>query len=208
MLRSVGNRPVPAQPVEGSGGDRELQLLRRVARQDREAFKELYFIYHRRLLRFVMRMTSRQDLAEEVLNDTMWVVWKKAGEFRAASQVSTWILGIAYRQTLSTSRRTQFNAQFNSAEPEELDVATADDAQLQAETREWLDQGLAQLPLEQRMVMELTYFLGHSCEEIAAIMDCPVNTVKTRMFHARRKLRIGLARLADSRSELRDENAF
>jgi RNA polymerase sigma-70 factor (ECF subfamily) len=203
VLRSVGNRPVPAHPAEGSGDDRELQLLRRVAQQDREAFKELYFIYHRRLLRFVMRMTSRQDLAEEVLNDTMWIVWKKAGEFRAASQVSTWILGIAYRQTLSTSRRTQFNAQFNgsSVEPEELEVATADDAQLQAETREWLDQGLAQLPLEQRMVMELTYFLGHSCEEIAGIMDCPVNTVKTRMFHARRKLRIGLARLADSRPE-------
>ena len=202
MLRSVGNRPV-STPSEGSGDDRELQLLRRVARQDREAFKELYFIYHRRLLRFVMRMTSRQDLAEEVLNDTMWIVWKKAGEFRAASQVSTWILGIAYRQTLSTSRRTQFHAQFNisGVEPEELDIATADDVQLQAETREWLDQGLAQLPLEQRMVMELTYFLGHSCEEIATIMSCPVNTVKTRMFHARRKLRVGLARLADSRAE-------
>ena len=202
MLRSVGNRPASATALEGAD-DRELQLLRRVGRQDREAFKELYFIYHRRLVRFVMRMTSRQDLAEEVLNDTMWIVWKKAGEFRAASQVSTWILGIAYRQTLSTSRRTQFNAQFASAsaEPEELETAAADDAQLQAETREWLDRGLAQLPLEQRMVMELTYFLGHSCEEIATIMDCPVNTVKTRMFHARRKLRVGLALLADARAE-------
>ena len=48
---------------------------------------------------------------------------------------------------------------------------------------------MATLPLEQRLVLELTYFLGHSCEEIAAITDAPVNTVKTRMFHARRKLR-------------------
>jgi RNA polymerase sigma-70 factor (ECF subfamily) len=133
----------------------------------------------------------------------MWIVWKKAGEFRAASQVSTWILGIAYRQTLSTSRRTQFNAL--GVEPEELDVASADDMQLQTETREWLDQGLAQLPLEQRMVMELTYFLGHSCEEIANIMDCPVNTVKTRMFHARRKLRTGLAKLAGTTTDARTE---
>lgn len=201
MLRSVGNQPVPVH--EGSVDDRELQLLRRVARQDREAFKELYFIYHRRLLRFVMRMTSRQDLAEEVLNDTMWIVWKKAGEFRGASQVSTWILGIAYRQTLSTSRRIQFNVL--GVEPEELDVASADDMQLQTETREWLDQGLAQLPLEQRMVMELTYFLGHSCEEIANIMNCPVNTVKTRMFHARRKLRTGLAKLAGTTTDARTE---
>lgn len=194
MLRSVGNPFTPA-PAKESGNARELQLLRRVAAQDREAFKELYFIYHRRLLRFVMRMTSRQDLAEEVLNDTMWVVWQKAGDFRAASQVSTWILGIAYRQTLSTSRRTRFIA---VSEPEDHEVPVAEDTQSRAETREWLDQGLALLPLEQRMVMELTYFLGHSCEEIATIMDCPVNTVKTRMFHARRKLRIGLAQLASA----------
>jgi RNA polymerase sigma-70 factor (ECF subfamily) len=202
VLRSIGQRPASATRTESadeSSDYRELQLLRRVARQDRDAFKELYFIYHRRLLRFVLRMTSRQELAEEVLNDTMWIVWKKAAEFRAASQVSTWILGIAYRQTLSTSRRTQFNAA--SAEPEEYDAAVTEDAQLQAETRDWLDQGLAQLPLEQRMVLELTYFLGHSCEEIALIMDCPVNTVKTRMFHARRKLKLGLTRLADRPAE-------
>jgi RNA polymerase sigma-70 factor (ECF subfamily) len=52
-----------------------------------------------------------------------------------------------------------------------------------------LDFALAKLPIEQRMVLEFTYYLDHSCEEVAEIMDCPVNTVKTRMFNARRKLR-------------------
>ena len=56
--------------------------------------------------------------------------------------------------------------------------------------RKLLERALAQLPLEQRLVLELTYYLDHSCEEIADIMECPVNTVKTRMFHARRKLRV------------------
>ncbi|HSE13344.1 MAG TPA: RNA polymerase sigma factor, partial [Rudaea sp.] len=55
--------------------------------------------------------------------------------------------------------------------------------------KDLLDRALATLPPEQRLVVELTYCLGHSCEEIATITDCPVNTVKTRMFHARRKLR-------------------
>ncbi|HSB22425.1 MAG TPA: RNA polymerase sigma factor, partial [Burkholderiaceae bacterium] len=59
----------------------------------------------------------------------------------------------------------------------------------EAERKDLLDRALATLPPEQRLVVELTYFLGHSCEEIATITDCPVNTVKTRMFHARRKLR-------------------
>lgn len=190
-------RSTSSAPLQAAGSDvQELQLLRRIARQDRDAFKELYCIYHRRLLRFVLRMTSRHDLAEEVVNDTLWVVWKKAGDFRAASQVSTWILGIAYRQTLSSSRRMP--TAVSEVNLEGYDAPVADDLQARAETREWIDHGLAQLPLEQRMVLELTYYLGHSCEEIALIMDCPVNTVKTRMFHARRKMKIGLSQLANA----------
>jgi DNA-directed RNA polymerase specialized sigma24 family protein len=63
------------------------------------------------------------------------------------------------------------------------------------ERSEWLAQGLATLPFEQRATLELAYFVGHSCEEIASIMDCPVNTVKARMFQARIKLRNLLPKL-------------
>jgi RNA polymerase sigma-70 factor (ECF subfamily) len=56
----------------------------------------------------------------------------------------------------------------------------------------------SRVPPEQRMVLELTYYLGYSCAEIATIMECPVNTVKTRMFHARRKLRDLLPQLAET----------
>ncbi len=66
----------------------------------------------------------------------------------------------------------------------------------QEELNEWLDVALQRLPLEQRTVIELAYHVGHSCEEIASIMQCPVNTVKTRMFHARRKLKTLLTTLA------------
>jgi RNA polymerase sigma-70 factor (ECF subfamily) len=175
----------------GSSNARELELLRQVAAGDRAAFKELYLIYHRRLARFLMRMTSRHDLIEEVINDTLWTVWLKAGNFRGDSLVSTWIVGITYRRALKALRR------HGTARPVLVeDVAVAPDAQLEDENREWLGQALAELPLEQRMVMEFSYLMGHSCEEIAQIMQCPVNTVKTRMFHAREKLRRSLPRLA------------
>jgi RNA polymerase sigma-70 factor, ECF subfamily len=174
-----------------SSNARELELLRQVAAGDRTAFKELYLIYHRRLARFLMRMTSRHDLIEEVINDTLWTVWLKAGDFRGDSLVSTWIVGITYRRALKALRR------HGTARPMLVeDLAVAPDVQLEAENREWLGLALAELPLEQRMVMEFSYLMGHSCEEIAQIMQCPVNTVKTRMFHAREKLRRSLPRLA------------
>jgi RNA polymerase sigma-70 factor (ECF subfamily) len=187
--------PSSGHSLSTSGGSssnaRELELLRQVAARDRTAFKELYLIYHRRLARFLMRMTSRHDLIEEVINDTLWTVWLKAGDFRGDSLVSTWIVGITYRRALKALRR------HGAPRPMLVEeVAVAPDAQLEDENRQWLGQALAELPLEQRMVMEFSYLMGHSCEEIAQIMQCPVNTVKTRMFHAREKLRRSLPRLA------------
>src|SRR5258707_10440612 len=83
-------------------GDR--RLLARVAAGDREAFRELYIMYHRRLARFLTRLTRQYEIAEEVINDTLWAVWRKAGDFRGDSRVSTWIMGIAYRRALKSLR--------------------------------------------------------------------------------------------------------
>lgn len=177
------NGPPPAATAGATTNERELELLRLVAARDRVAFKELYFVYHRRLARFLMRMTTHHELIEEIINDTLWTVWRKAGEFRGASRVSTWIVGIAYRRALKTLR--QFARPHSSGDEQLLAV---DDRAIDEE-REWIERALAELPIEQRSVLELSYLLGHSCEEVAEIMQCPVNTVKTRMFHARAKLK-------------------
>ena len=71
---------------------------------DRKAFEELYYLYHRRMARFLTRLTRRYDLAEEIINDTFWVVWRKAEDFRGDSQPSTWIFGIAYRKARNAFR--------------------------------------------------------------------------------------------------------
>ena len=160
------------------------QLIARIAEGDRKAFEELYNLYHRRMARFLTRLTRRYDVAEEVINDTFWVVWRKAGDFRGDSQPSTWILGIAYRKARSAFRASARLAERNLDErrpshsrprhpPTPRNCATGSARRS------------AQLPVEQRMAVELCYELGYSCEEIGAIMECPANTVKTRLFHAR-----------------------
>jgi len=177
---------------EPSSEERERALLAAVAARDAAAMRELYHAYHRRLARFLMRITSRYELAEEIINDTFCVVWLRAGEFRGASKVSTWIFGIAYRRALKSLR--SLRAMESGEEREE----PSEDPVAQFELSEWLATGLERLPLDQRLVLELAYHAGHSCEEISSITNCPVNTVKTRMFHARRKLRSLLQSLAGS----------
>lgn len=170
----------------------ELELIRRVTLRDRGALRELYLLYHRRLSRFLMRMTQRQDLAEEVINDTLLAVWNSAERFRGDSRVSTWIVGIAYRRALKSMRRRSFEiVGLDGTETH----ASADSLQA-CENQDWIEGALDQLPIEQRLCLELAYVLGHSCEEIAVISNCSVNTVKTRLFHARRKLSALLPRLA------------
>jgi RNA polymerase sigma-70 factor (ECF subfamily) len=166
-------------------------LLRRIAQHDRPAFEEHYNAYHRRLSRFLLRLAPRYDFAEEIINDTFWVVWNKAGEFRGASRVSTWIMGIAYRRALRALRDERQIAATDRRLAEEA-VNDVDHSAANTETQDWIAQALSELPEEQRLALELAYFMGHSCEEIATITGCAVGTVKARMFHARQKLKIVL----------------
>jgi RNA polymerase sigma-70 factor (ECF subfamily) len=171
----------------GGSAAREVELIARIAEGDRKAFEELYGLYHRRLARFLTRLTKRYDVAEEVINDTFYIVWRKAGDFRGDSQPSTWILGIAYRKARNAFRSSSriLAVENPEAPPPPL---TSEESLKTEELRDWLVHALVQLPVEQRLAVELCYELGYSCEEISTIMSCPVNTVKTRLFHARAKL--------------------
>lgn len=176
----------------------DLRLLRQVAAKDRNALAELYRDYHRRLCRFLSRLTRRNDLIEEVINDCFWIVWQKAPEFRGDSRVSTWIMGIAYRCTLKALRQDGGLDTVDDGSPE-LQAASVD-PQPNRELRNWLDKGLEHLNAEQCLTLDLAYGGGHSLEEIATIMQCPVSTVKARMFHARVKLRNLLPALANTQA--------
>jgi RNA polymerase sigma factor (sigma-70 family) len=167
----------------------EVRLLARVAAAELAAFELLYRVYHPRLTRFLDRMTRRPSLVEELLNDTMMVVWSRASSYNGRSKVSTWIFGIAYRKGLKAISRLDDSVDDPDAD-ERPDSAAGPEQQVGLnELHHRLSRALDKLSAEHRAVVDLTYFHGLGYREIAEVVDCPVDTVKTRMFHARRNLR-------------------
>lgn len=185
---------VTAQVPDGERDDqRDRELLRAVAARDQRALEQLYRLYRRPLRQFLARLQAGGDSLDEAINDTFWVVWSQASQFRGASRVSTWITGIAWRCALSALRRNHGGlTRSRHPDPRVLHgdgEPGGSEPQASDERSEWLARGMASLPFEQQATLQLAYFLGHSCAEIAQIMQCPVNTVKARMFQARIKLR-------------------
>jgi RNA polymerase sigma-70 factor (ECF subfamily) len=177
-------------------------LLQRMAAGDRVALGVMYRSYHGRLTRFLSRVTRRPDVIEEAINDCFWIAWQKAGNFHGDSRVSTWIMGIAYRCGLKALRQHGDEPVDDDALPEER--TPAHDPDEDRELRDWLGKGLDRLSVDQRVVIELVYGVGHSLDDVAVIMQCPVGTVKARLFHARVKLRNVLPALAGESTTLKE----
>ncbi|MBK8956969.1 MAG: sigma-70 family RNA polymerase sigma factor [Proteobacteria bacterium] len=172
--------------------DQDLARLRSL-RHDRGAFEALYRDFYPRLFEFVLRILGAPADAEETINDTMMVVWNKAHEFREQSKVSTWIFGIAYKKAL---KRLQSNKRLAArelqCEAEQEDRRDPADTVSHRAAIERIRVAVGKLPLAQRSIVQLAFFYGYSYPEIAAIVGCPVNTVKTRMFYARERLKPAL----------------
>jgi RNA polymerase sigma-70 factor (ECF subfamily) len=129
-------------------------------------------------------------LTEEVTNDVFFDVWKGAGGFQGRSAVLTWIFGIAHNKTMNELRKKTPDP----VDPEEFvrvanPDAGAEEIVEKKDRSERMKKALNELSPDHRTVLELTFFEGMSYQEIAAVMDCPVNTVKTRMFYAKEKLK-------------------
>jgi len=166
------------------------QLLEGIAAGGSDAITELYNLYFPRLFRFLYRLSHDYGLTEEVVNDVMLIVWRDADKFRGSSKVSTWILGIAYRQFLKQLRHRRFahSGQREYREPQFDGCATV-------ELDDVLAQALLELSPEHRMMIESVLYLGMTYREVAEIAGCPVNTAKSRVHNARKKLRVALHQL-------------
>lgn len=174
----------------------ELALLQRVKKSDRKAFADLYRRFQPRLYGYLLRMLPNIVMVDEALDDVMLVVWKDARKFRGRSSVSTWIFGIAYHKALSCIRaERRYQAPLDRGADETL----LPDLQLPFDNL--LSAALMRLSFDHRQVIELTFFGGYSYQEVSEIAQCPVNTVKTRMFHAKRRLRVLLPKLSTPSTE-------
>ena len=171
----------------------DARMISQIAGGNRHAFEALYRGYFPRLTRFLNGMTRSVQLIEEIVNDTMLVVWQKAGTFDGTCKLSTWIFAIAYRKARKAIKGLDEPV---DVDPDlfEGDAGFEPEHELELQRlRRAIGAALDDLPAAQRAVVHLTYHHEMGYADIAAIMDCPVNTVKTRMFHARRRLKCLLA---------------
>ncbi len=189
-------RPLTEAAKPSTSDDRE--LLARVAAGDLQAFERMYRLYQPRLTRFLTTLLRRPQLIEEVLDDTMMVVWQTADRFRGSSKPSTWIFAIAYRKAHKARLRWPEPVEEPDSDNRISEDPAPDDELHHQRLHDSLMQAMDQLSADHRAVVDLTYFHGMGYREIAEIVDCPVDTVKTRMFHARRRLRKAIpGKLAD-----------
>jgi RNA polymerase sigma-70 factor (ECF subfamily) len=170
-----------------------LRLLGRIGQADEAAFRELYRAFSRRLYAYVLRQLGEPAQAEEIVADTLYEVWKAPARFRGESQFSTWLIGIARNKVLMAFRSRKPDRQHEDldvvAETVASEDASAFDLLAQSQRREGVRHCMDKLSDDHRECVHLVFYEGMSLAEVAAVQSCPEGTVKTRLFHARQKLK-------------------
>jgi RNA polymerase sigma-70 factor, ECF subfamily len=164
-------------------------LIDRIAKGDRLAMQVLFARHHVRVYRFVLRLVGNQSVAEDLISEVFLDIWRQADRFEGRSAVSTWMLAIARFKALSALRKKP-----EEALDEETAAAIEDPednpevAMQKKDKSQVLRKCLEALSPEHREIIDLVYYHEKSVEEVAEIVGIPENTVKTRMFYARKKL--------------------
>jgi len=163
-------------------------LIEAIARKDHEAFRKLYERYYRRIYLYALHLLDEEE-AQDVVNEVMMEIWRGAKRFKGRSQVSTWILGIAANKV-----RKKLRKGFRFAGEEGLEEVVngdtpPDEVSYHSQLKEKFKGALERLSPKHREVLHLAYYEDLSVREISEIVGCPLNTVKTRLFYARQRLR-------------------
>ncbi len=182
-VRGIGRAVDP--PDEG-----DALLIRRIAHGDRQALTDLYLRHRQALFHYLLQFTSDDGVAEELLQDTLVAVWKNARSYKGDARVLAWLFGIARRRACKRLRRRELP----QADLAELETVPAEDpepeaALLASVTRAEIAAALAQLAPQHREALLLAFVHELSYAEIAAVLEVPLGTVKSRLNHAKRSLR-------------------
>ena len=164
-------------------------LIGRIANGDRLAMQVLYARYHVRVFRFVVRMVRDEAVAEDLISEVFLDMWRQAGRFEGRSTVSTWMLAIARFKALSALRR-RLDGELDEETASAIEDPT-DDPEIALEKKDksaMIRKCLVGLSAEHREIIDLVYYHEKSVGEVAEIVGIPENTVKTRMFYARKRL--------------------
>jgi RNA polymerase sigma-70 factor, ECF subfamily len=173
----------------------DITLMQRIANKDEAALQSLYSDCGQRMYAYALRLTSDPALAEDVVQDALVAVWHSAKKYRGEGRLMAWLLGIVHHTALKILRRKPAL----SLSPEMENTLPAhgplpeETVQANEQTR-LVRSALKQLSAEHRAVLELVFYQGMSLNEAAAVCDCPVGTIKSRLNYARKHLRGLLSR--------------
>jgi RNA polymerase sigma-70 factor, ECF subfamily len=172
-----------------SGRQSDENLIHSIATGSQAAMRTLYVRHHVRVFRFIVRLLSDAGRAEDLVSEVFLSVWRQARTFENRSRVSTWILSIARFKALTARGRSR-DGQLDEAATEMVaDTAdTPEQTVLHTDRNAQLRSCIAQMSPDHREVIDLVYYHDKSVEEVAEIIHLPKNTVKTRMFYARKRL--------------------
>jgi RNA polymerase sigma-70 factor, ECF subfamily len=164
-------------------------LIRRIAGGDQLAMQTLFVRHRVALYRWLLRLVCDEALAEDLLSNVFLDVWRHAAKFEVRSSVSTWLLAIARHKAMSALRRRTNDPLDDEIMAEIPDNADSAEVILQKQDDiAVLRQCLTQLSPAHREIIDLVYYHEKSIAEVAEIIGAPQNTVKTRMFYARKRV--------------------
>ena len=164
-------------------------LIGRIAGGDKLAMQVLFARHHLKVYRFVLRLVRDRALAEDLISEVFLDVWQQAERFEGRSAATTWLLAIARYKALSALRRRP-ELELDEERAQAIEDPSDDPEKSTQKKNEGaiLRRCLAALSAEHREIIDLVYYHEKSVEEVARIVGIPENTVKTRMFYARKRL--------------------
>jgi RNA polymerase sigma-70 factor (ECF subfamily) len=172
-----------------AGAADDASLIARIAAGDVIALRGLFARHHVRVYRFIQRLVRNPAIAEELTNEVFLEIWRNAGSFAGASSAATWVLSIAHHRAISSLRRRRESSWDDRAAHDLRD--TADDPETAAQKADKsgiLRRCIDALSPDHTVIIDLVYYHEMSVGEAAAVLQIPENTVKTRLFHARKRL--------------------
>ena len=194
---------LPSEGVEQS----DLELVRRAQRNERGAFDLLVLKYQHKVIKLVARLLRDPAEAEDVAQEAFVKAYRALGSFRGDSAFYTWLYRIAVntaRNAIASRQRRPLEYEADLSESEQSNLAsrlrdtdTPEANALSEEIRVTVNEAIGQLPEDLRTAIVLREVEGLSYEEIAAAMDCPVGTVRSRIFRAREAIDRALKPLLD-----------
>jgi RNA polymerase sigma-70 factor (ECF subfamily) len=184
----------------GAGEITDEQLIARTVRGDVAAFELIYDRYAPTVMGLALRVVADRALAEEVVQETFWRVWRNAASFQGQrGAFAGWLLGITRNLAIDFCRRRSVRPQVLLDDADESPIERVPDQSADVAESAWtaikyqqVYAALSDLPPEQRRVIELAYFGGLTRQEIAAKTGEPLGTIHTRARLALKKLRAAL----------------